>query len=207
MSSAETSITHDPAADQVGEHPVDAEAVPLSVPYSGPARSGAMTRIDCARPLCAEAATARFMIDAVHKLVIVDSKVDEWGASGSVCTRHADRLKAPNGWMLEDRREGHDETGLADSAQSEAEKSAKLSRPTRPSDAGRLGSSGRTENPGRTGGSRGLPKPAEIRPGATPVAAANSPLLTRAFASLANVDQGSGLASLFPAASPRRSVS
>ncbi len=207
MSSTETSITHDPAADQVGEQSAVEDASHASVPYSGPARSGAMTRIDCARPLCAEAATARFMIDAVHKLVIVDSKVDEWGASGSVCTRHADRLKAPNGWTLEDRREGHDENGVTNSTQSEPEKSAKLPRSKRSSDVGRSGSSGRPDNSGRSAGSRGLPKPAEIRPGSTPVAAANSPLLTRAFASLANSDQGSGLASLFPAASPRRSVS
>jgi hypothetical protein len=155
MSSTETSITDDYVDEtSVGEQSV-AEASQPSVPYSGPARSGAMTRIDCARPLCAEAATARFMIDAVHKLVIVDSRIDEWGASGSVCTKHANRLKAPNGWTLEDRREGFGETG------------------------------------------------------STPIATATatSPLLSRAFASLANIDQGSGLSSLFPAASARRSVS
>lgn len=155
MSSAEISRSDAP----VGEHDTDAETSPPPLPYSGPARSGAMTRIDCARPLCAEAATARFLIDASQKLVIVDSKVDEWGASGCVCTKHADRLKAPRGWTLEDRRESTDAVAAV-----------------------------------------------PLRPSSSPAPAVNSPLLSRAFASVAPSSQANGLASLFPA-SARRSVS
>jgi hypothetical protein len=35
---------------------------------------------------------------------MLDPNVSEWGSSGVLCTRHADRLTIPKGWTLDDRR-------------------------------------------------------------------------------------------------------
>lgn len=58
----------------------------------------------CARPGCRDAATTRFFFDAKGALVVLDTKIAEWGGSGVLCTRHADRLTVPRGWTLDDRR-------------------------------------------------------------------------------------------------------
>ena len=58
----------------------------------------------CARPGCGEVATTRLFFDSASATVMLDPKVSEWGSSGVLCTRHADRLTIPKGWTLDDRR-------------------------------------------------------------------------------------------------------
>jgi hypothetical protein len=58
----------------------------------------------CARPTCAVAATARFFFDGQAGVLVLDTKIHEYGGSGVLCDRHAELLRAPQGWTVEDRR-------------------------------------------------------------------------------------------------------
>jgi hypothetical protein len=63
-----------------------------------------MTRL-CARPGCSEPATATLSYDYHGQAVWLDTLAYEPHPSAhDLCTRHADRLSAPRGWDLHDRR-------------------------------------------------------------------------------------------------------
>jgi hypothetical protein len=66
-----------------------------------PASSSVLT---CARPTCAVAATARFFFDGQAGVLVLDAKIHEYGGSGVLCDRHAELLRAPQGWTVEDLR-------------------------------------------------------------------------------------------------------
>ena len=59
----------------------------------------------CDRPGCSELAAIAFGFDPSRLLVWLDNLVDDDRAkAGALCQRHADRLTAPKGWWLDDRR-------------------------------------------------------------------------------------------------------
>jgi len=59
----------------------------------------------CDRPGCSDLAAVAFGFDATRLLVWLDNLVDDDRAkAGALCQRHADRLTAPKGWWLDDRR-------------------------------------------------------------------------------------------------------
>lgn len=62
-----------------------------------------MARV-CARPTCNAVASTRFSFDSRDRLIILDRRLDEWGGSGVLCEEHGDRLVVPRGWSLDDRR-------------------------------------------------------------------------------------------------------
>ena len=64
-----------------------------------------MTR-SCARPDCSEPATATLTYDYTGQAVWLDSLAfEDHPAAHDLCSRHADRLRAPQGWDLVDRRD------------------------------------------------------------------------------------------------------
>lgn len=59
----------------------------------------------CARPGCSERATATLAYDYRNRVVWLDSLAYEVDpANHDLCSRHADRLSAPQGWKLHDLR-------------------------------------------------------------------------------------------------------
>jgi hypothetical protein len=63
-----------------------------------------MTR-QCARPGCAHTATATLAYDYRAQTIWLDRLAAEGHPmTHDLCTAHADRLGAPNGWRLDDRR-------------------------------------------------------------------------------------------------------
>jgi hypothetical protein len=59
----------------------------------------------CARPGCSERATATLAYDYHARIVCLDGLAFEVDpANHDLCTRHADRLSAPQGWELRDLR-------------------------------------------------------------------------------------------------------
>lgn len=59
----------------------------------------------CDRPACSEPAAVAYGFDATCRQVWLDRLLDEDRArSGALCLRHAQRLTAPRGWWLDDRR-------------------------------------------------------------------------------------------------------
>jgi hypothetical protein len=59
----------------------------------------------CDRPACSEPAAVAYGFDAAGRQVWLDRMLDEDRArSGALCLRHAQRLTAPRGWWLDDRR-------------------------------------------------------------------------------------------------------
>ncbi len=61
-------------------------------------------RPTCARPTCDALATARFFFDGSAGVLVLDTRVSEYGGSGVLCDRHAELLRAPKGWTVDDRR-------------------------------------------------------------------------------------------------------
>lgn len=65
-----------------------------------------MTR-PCARPACAEAATATFVYDYRTRTTWLDALAGEpHPMAYDLCAAHADGLRVPRGWKLVDRRDG-----------------------------------------------------------------------------------------------------
>jgi hypothetical protein len=63
-----------------------------------------MTR-QCARPDCAEQATATFDYDYGESTVVLsDLAVEPHPSTYDLCRRHANALRVPVGWQLRDRR-------------------------------------------------------------------------------------------------------
>jgi hypothetical protein len=60
--------------------------------------------LPCARVGCGDPATASFAFDASARLVWLDPLTGPNQGAGLLCDRHADRLTAPWGWNLQDRR-------------------------------------------------------------------------------------------------------
>lgn len=58
----------------------------------------------CARPTCDVSATARFFFDGRAGVLVLDARVRDYGGSGVLCDRHAELLRAPKGWTVDDRR-------------------------------------------------------------------------------------------------------
>jgi hypothetical protein len=59
----------------------------------------------CSRTGCAERATSSFAFQYVRSLVwLEDLHPERDPHCYDLCARHADRLKVPSGWLLEDRR-------------------------------------------------------------------------------------------------------
>jgi len=61
----------------------------------------------CARPGCGGAATASLSYRYVDRLAWLDDlAADTEPSTHDLCTAHADGLRVPVGWTLEDRRSG-----------------------------------------------------------------------------------------------------
>lgn len=59
----------------------------------------------CARPGCTTQATATLTYDYSSGTVWIDLLTDEaHPMTHDLCSRHADRLSVPRGWLLQDRR-------------------------------------------------------------------------------------------------------
>jgi Protein of unknown function (DUF3499) len=69
----------------------------------------------CARPGCGRPATAALGFDARRQLAWLVAGADDGGTP--VCERHADGLRVPNGWWLDDRRAGGEPRLFAPGAQ------------------------------------------------------------------------------------------
>lgn len=66
-----------------------------------------MTPRQCARPGCAEPATATFGFDYAGQVVwLVDLADESHPATYDLCRRHAAALGVPHGWELRDVRRG-----------------------------------------------------------------------------------------------------
>lgn len=62
-------------------------------------------RRSCSRPACGGTPTATLAYDYAGRSVWVDPLSDEsHPMTHDLCTRHADNLSVPNGWVLHDRR-------------------------------------------------------------------------------------------------------
>jgi hypothetical protein len=61
----------------------------------------------CARSGCSAVATATFTFDARECTVWLDSPQHADARAGELCERHAQTLRPPKGWHLEDRRGLH----------------------------------------------------------------------------------------------------
>lgn len=71
-----------------------------------PLACAAMTRA-CARPACAEVATATFVYDYEARTTWLDGLAGERHPMAyDLCSAHADGLRVPRGWRLVDRRNG-----------------------------------------------------------------------------------------------------
>lgn len=62
----------------------------------------------CERPGCAEPATVAFGFDPAERMVWFAASRAEGPQAGGLCRRHADAMRLPNGWWLDDRRGGAD---------------------------------------------------------------------------------------------------
>lgn len=58
----------------------------------------------CGRPGCAEPATATLVFAYATRTLWVEDLAERDPHTIDLCTRHADRLRAPIGWTGEDRR-------------------------------------------------------------------------------------------------------
>jgi hypothetical protein len=59
----------------------------------------------CARPTCSELAVVTLSYDYAGRNVwLNDLAVEDDPANHDLCERHADRVTAPQGWVLHDRR-------------------------------------------------------------------------------------------------------
>ena len=59
----------------------------------------------CDRPACNESAVATLSYAYTERIVWLDHlAVDDHPASHDLCEGHADRLRVPRGWLLQDRR-------------------------------------------------------------------------------------------------------
>lgn len=62
-------------------------------------------RRSCSRPACGGIPTATLAYDYAGSSVWIDPLSDEsHPMTHDLCTRHADGLSVPNGWVLHDRR-------------------------------------------------------------------------------------------------------
>ncbi|HEX9992521.1 MAG TPA: DUF3499 family protein [Acidimicrobiales bacterium] len=62
----------------------------------------------CARPACGAAAVATLAYDYKARVVWLGALADEaHPATHDLCAIHAERLSAPQGWTVEDRRGPH----------------------------------------------------------------------------------------------------
>lgn len=61
-------------------------------------------RILCARPGCQGATVAWLTYDYAGQRVWLDDARSDGGDQWGLCSRHADRLQAPQGWTQVDRR-------------------------------------------------------------------------------------------------------
>lgn len=91
--------------------------------------------ITCSRIGCDAPATASFSFDALSELAWLDTVVEARGA-GFLCQVHAERLTAPRGWSLLDRRSPEPKLFVAPSVQPTAaepkrERAPKRSRATK----------------------------------------------------------------------------
>jgi hypothetical protein len=69
-----------------------------------PARYGHGMRRQCARPNCSAEAAATFTFDTRELTVWLDTPADDGARAGELCERHAQVLRPPRGWRLDDRR-------------------------------------------------------------------------------------------------------
>jgi hypothetical protein len=68
--------------------------------------NGEVRRRRCARPGCTEFAIATLTYDYSGSAAWLDDLAPEaHPMTHDLCARHADRLSAPNGWVLHDRRQ------------------------------------------------------------------------------------------------------
>jgi Protein of unknown function (DUF3499) len=59
----------------------------------------------CARPTCSERAAVTLSYDYAGRSVwLNDLVIEDDPANHDLCGRHADRVTAPQGWVLHDRR-------------------------------------------------------------------------------------------------------
>lgn len=59
----------------------------------------------CARPTCPELAAGTLSYDYAERYVwLNDLAAEDDPANHDLCERHADRVTAPQGWVLHDRR-------------------------------------------------------------------------------------------------------
>ena len=91
--------------------------------------------ITCSRIGCDSPATASFSFDALNELAWLDTVVEARGA-GFLCPVHAERLTAPRGWSLLDRRSPVPKLFVAPSvlptaAEPKRERATKRSRATK----------------------------------------------------------------------------
>jgi hypothetical protein len=61
----------------------------------------------CARPGCSAVATAVFTFDARECTVWLDNPQHADARAGELCERHAQSLRPPKGWHIDDRRGLH----------------------------------------------------------------------------------------------------
>ena len=113
-------------------------------------------RKQCARPGCSAVATATFTFDAREQTVWLDAPLDGNARAGELCERHARTLTPPQGWQLDDRRNGS----------TPAPAPAPVAAPT--------------PEPAPT------PAPPRIPPTRPDILVAHSPLLSRAFEAAGN---------------------
>jgi hypothetical protein len=123
----------------------------------------------CDRPACSEPAAVAYGFDAAGRQVWLDRMLDEDRArSGALCLRHAQRLTAPRGWWLDDRRVAVPE--LFRDGETPVEPTVESAKPRRPRkprkprpvvertpDPTLATSTGGTEAPTDTGGSGDRP--------------------------------------------------
>lgn len=58
----------------------------------------------CGRPGCSAPATVTFTFDATARIVWLDDIVESTARAGDLCTRHAESMAPPRGWVRDDRR-------------------------------------------------------------------------------------------------------
>ena len=60
----------------------------------------------CERPGCDDPASVSYGFDAATRMLWLDALGPDGPASGVLCRRHADAMRLPKGWWLQDRRAG-----------------------------------------------------------------------------------------------------
>lgn len=91
-----------PADPRVDRHEVETEWSALAV--ARPPTVGAVTR-QCSRTGCSETAAVTLTYQYAQSQVWLDDLTSEREPHGyDMCDRHAERLTAPQGWQVRDRR-------------------------------------------------------------------------------------------------------